>query len=541
VSAEVTKTGFGTIPTTGSGVPLDHKATPGVETQLPSGRARVVVLSGVGAGRTCVVDDQLQVGRGPESGLAVMSPEISRHHARIFRTGPREFSIEDQGSRNGTSVNGEQLGSTPRVLVFGDRIQLSTAAVLLFAHFDPAEERLLQAQKLQSLGQLASGVAHDVNNLVGAVLVNVQYLREMKHENPEVGPCLVDSEDALKRVVEMVRRLVDFSRRGRFESTPVALRQLVEQACGMMRHRSSTVDIAVEIPPSLHVLGDSTQLMQVLTNLCANALDAMPGGGRLFIQAQVLEVGLSGTTEAPNLRPGPYARLTVTDTGTGMTPDVLAHLFEPFFTTKPLGKGTGMGLATVHGIVNNHGGNISGRSQPGMGSEFVVYLPQARGMPTPPPLDALEGVVTDVGAATESWKLETEKFSRHPAPAHGEHVLLLVDDEAVVRRSAERLLSRVGGYEVVCASSGDEGIALYRSLQDRVAVVLLDVFMPGRNGLDTCRILKEINPTVRIVLTSGSIEPDQTGGLVGTPGVTFLAKPYDDGQLRTAIALAMMG
>jgi two-component system cell cycle sensor histidine kinase/response regulator CckA len=514
---------------------------------MPSDRARLVVLSGTGVGRTCVVSTEVVIGRGLDVGLTVASGEVSRQHARVFRTGAREFSIADLGSRNGTNVNGETLGAAARVLAFGDKIQVGGAAVLLFAHFDPAEERLVQAQKLQSLGQLASGVAHDVNNLVGSVLGNLQYIQDGVQGNKDLTNAVKDSEEALYRVVDMVRRLMDFSRRGSFESRPVPVLPLVTQASHVMNHKSRTrAAVDINVPPELHVLGDSTQLLQVMTNLCSNAMDALPQGGTVTVNASAVTVGEAGLAEAPNLPPGQFVRIAVVDHGTGMTPEVMARLFEPFFTTKPVGKGTGLGLATVHGIVNNHGGHVGVTSQLGKGTTFVVHLPMAQALDvgeTSPAPKWMQAFGPGGAGPRDPWAGETARVDAgtpQVASPTGP-LILVVDDEPLMRRSTQRMLSRMGSAEVVFASDGEEAIALYGSLQSRITLVLMDINMPGKNGLEACSAIRALNPGARVVLASGSVPMDYLGHWGRTPGVAFLRKPFDDKALQAAMAAALGG
>jgi len=490
--------------------------------ELPSDSARLVVLKGEGAGRSCVVMGEAVIGRNPDSQLAMTSGAASRRHARVFASAPREFSIEDLGSRNGTTVNGERLGPLPRVLAYGDKIEIG-GSVLLFGHFDPAEQQMLHAQKLQALGQLAGGIAHDINNLVGAVLANVEYLRTPGLPLQEREPCLADCQEALQRVVEMARRLVGFAGRGRCESRPVSISHLVDEAWRLTQHRRhANVGIQVVLPPDLSVLGDSTQLIQVMTNLFANAVDAMPDGGVVTVSGAGVLVDAEGPDAPPGLAAGHFVRLSVKDSGEGIPAHVLPHVFEPFFTTKPAGRGTGLGLATVHGIINNHGGQVTVASTPGVGSEFVMHLPSAwaPSVATESPLRA--------GARVKTSKPHAESGS----------VVLIVDDEPMVCRSAHRLVTLVGGFEVVTAACGEDALVIHQDLGDRIALTLLDLNMPGLGGAQTCREIKRLHPTARVVLTSGSSTEAEVLELVSLPEVQFIRKPHDVETLRPLLSAA---
>ncbi len=499
--------------------------------------AKLVVLHGSGAGRSAVVRDEVIIGRDSACAMSLVHGDVSRKHARVFRTGPKEFCVEDLGSSNGTTVNNLPVGGTPRPLVFGDRIRIGETTLLLFSNFDPEEERMLQAQRLQSLGQLASGVAHDVNNLVGAALANLDILQDLPNLSVDAAACISDSQAALSRVVEMVRRLLDFSRRGKVESRPVELEQLVRQGLRLMQHkRPQPVDVTITIPAHLAVLGDSTQLLQVITNLCTNALDAMPQGGRLEWTAAPLEVGEDGPPLAgPDLPPGRFVHISVRDSGSGMSPDVMNRVFEPFFTTKPVGQGTGMGLATVFGIVHNHGGHIGVVSTVGEGTCFNIFLPMA--LPPGATVSTQPGYPTDA-VTTDAWGMATTKVGRFVPAGQARPVILAVDDEPVLLRSTQRLLARMTQYDVMTAPNGELALDIYARTKDVIAVVLLDINMPGKNGLEVCAAMRALNPTARVVLTSGAELPDPS--VLQQPGISFLPKPYNEDALRAAVAAAVV-
>ncbi len=477
--------------------------------------AQLVVLVGHASGRRYVVGSQLVLGRGSGSPIELLDDGVSREHARVRRT-DAGYTLEDLGSRNGTFVNGERVTET--VLNFGDKIAVGSRTVLLFANRDRFDDQRNQAQKLQALGQLSGGIAHDFNNLLGVVLANTSHLQELQEQGPvedaRLRASLADIETASRRAVDLTRQLLAFARSGQRRQDAVSLATVVADAERLLRrtlHRS--IELVTTVEEDIAVVGDSSQLLQILMNLCINAGDAMPQGGRLHIElrrASHPEVDLEGTEL---LTHGDVASLRVLDEGVGMNAEVRSRVFEPFFTTKPRGKGTGLGLATVHAIVRDHGGHIRVESEPGRGAKFEVLMPCGASRP--------------------------EVNPRHTAGLGGRlrGLVLLADDESLIRTASRRVLEHVG-MEVIEACDGAQAVDLFSSNADRVDLVILDLDMPHLDGEQAFHRLHALAPNVPILISSGYIDAEREQ-LLQEAGVDgFLHKPYDSAALLKAVAAA---
>jgi two-component system cell cycle sensor histidine kinase/response regulator CckA len=402
------------------------------------------------------------------------------------------------------------------------------------------EEQLRQSQKMEALGRLASGIAHDFNNLLTAVTGNASLLLAGRPPSDPDRELLVVIEQAAWRAAELTQKLLGFARRSAPVLRTTDLRLCLDEVAAILRrtidprltlHVSSTADL-------WPVQADPGQMNQVLMNLCLNARDAMPTGGRILLEAEnvVLAEGQSLSTGA---RPGEFIRLRVRDTGPGIPPDVLPHLFEPFFTTKEAGKGTGLGLATVYGIVSQHhgwvecsstehaaartdarpsgrpasGGPHGVRNDPvGQGACFDVYLPRSAEAVSPLPAAAA------------------------PAAPGGTETILLADDDPLVRNLSREMLRRCG-YQVLLAEDGEQVAELYSREQQRIDLVVLNRKMPRLSWRETLARLLQINPQVRVLLTSGDTTESIEPGLKGVLG--FLAKPYRGEDLARAVRTAL--
>jgi CheY-like chemotaxis protein len=317
------------------------------------------------------------------------------------------------------------------------------------------------------------------------------------------------------RAAELVRQLLGFSRRSVLRRRPVNLRDEAEALLHILRRVTDPriqVDgrFAADLWP---VLGDAAQIGQVIMNLCLNARDAMPEGGRLFVQGDNVQLDAAAVRLRPGGRAGTFVRLRVTDTGHGMPPEVLAHLFEPFFTTKPPGKGTGLGLAMVFDIVEQHQGWIECESNVGVGTRFDVYLPVHVGEPAVTP-------------ATPA-----------PPAATGRGTILFADDEPAIRTLAREWLE-AGGYTVLLAQDGQEALDAYRARQGSIDLVILDLIMPRLSGRDAIAALKELDPHVRLLGTSGA-SVEQRAEFGAHEFAAFLAKPYTREDLLAAVQAAL--
>jgi PAS domain S-box-containing protein len=371
---------------------------------------------------------------------------------------------------------------------------------------------LRQSEKLSAIGQLAGGVAHDFNNQLTAVLGAAEELVESV-SSAQQREMARDILVAATRSAELTRKLLSFARRGQAQRMPVDVHALVAEVCAVLRRsidRRISVSTRLTAPAAV-VLGDSAELQNALLNLALNARDAMPAGGRLSIETQSAWISAEDSGTLFGLAPGRYLQVAVSDTGIGMPREVQARLFEPFFTTKPLGQGTGMGLASVYGAVRAHGGNISVYSEPGKGSSFRLYLPLAN-----------EGSAPRINSV-----------DRLPAltPKH----VLVVDDEALVREQFGRALRSLGN-TVDLAEGGEQALLRFRTTQKSYELVILDVVMPGLGGRETYAALRKLDPSVRVIVTSGFALDGDIQAILDEGARAFLQKPF----LRAALVRALL-
>jgi PAS domain S-box-containing protein len=365
------------------------------------------------------------------------------------------------------------------------------------------EAHLLRTQRLESVGRLASGIAHDLNNILSPMLMVPPLLREAI-KDPELLK-MVDLVDTnAQRGSNIIKQLLTFGRGMEGERMPVQLRSLVSEMAGIIRETfNKNIVTHQETPRDIWLVsGDATQLHQVLMNLCVNARDAMPEGGKLTLKLENQEFDESFARMTPGARAGRYVCLSVIDSGQGIAPEHLDKIFDPFFTTKELGKGTGLGLSTVLGIVQSHDGFIQVHSQPGHGTQFKIYLPAVDAVETQPVVDANQSL-----------------------PKGSGELVLVVDDEKSVRQVTRQLLER-NGYHVIEAAEGAEAITQYVANQKDVQVVITDLAMPIMDGPSLIRVLRRLNPKVRIMAMTGyqskaTLPPD-----LGVPAEVQLSKPF---------------
>jgi len=380
------------------------------------------------------------------------------------------------------------------------------------------EEQLRQAQKMEAIGQLAGGVAHDFNNLLTAILGNVSLLLGTKVSADPDYELLTATEQAAQRATDLTRQLLGFSRQTMLRLEPTNLGGSIQEIVAILRR---TIDprIAVEVQPDADlwtVQADPGQINQVLMNLCINARDAMPEGGRLVLQASNVIIDSADGRPQIDARPGEFVRLRVKDTGQGIPPEVRPRIFEPFFTTKGPGKGTGLGLAMVYGIVQQHQGWIECDSEVGRGTHFDIYLPRSQ---------------------QETVKAKAKSKPQVATSGRGSETILLVDDEVVIRNVGRAILQRQG-YKVLLAADGQEAVEVYQREQQWIGLVILDLTMPKLSGRDTLRQLLQLNPEVAVLLSSGYTADSVPE--VGTEGVLgFVNKPYRPQDLTQAVRSAL--
>jgi two-component system cell cycle sensor histidine kinase/response regulator CckA len=378
------------------------------------------------------------------------------------------------------------------------------------------QAQLVKAQKMEAVGQLAGGVAHDFNNLLGVIAGYSELLiRELPPDTRERKRA-EEIKRASDRAAALTRQLLAFSRRQLLQPKVLDLNEVVAEVEKMMRRLiSESIQIVTVATANLgKVRGDAGQIEQVIMNLAINARDAMPSGGRLVIETGNIELDETYVRTHPEARPGPHVMLAVSDTGHGMDAKTMARIFEPFFTTKEEGKGTGLGLATVYGIVHQSGGTVNVYSEPGRGTTFKVYLPRIEG-----------DVATEAGAAVVA------------APGGMETVLLVEDAEAL--RLLVRELLENAGYTVLDADSPDKALSMVDSMRGPIHLLLTDMVMPRMNGQELARRIAALKPEARVVFMSGY--SDQAMGDQGTlePGALFLQKPFTVDALLKIIRHAL--
>lgn len=367
-------------------------------------------------------------------------------------------------------------------------------------------EQLQQAQKLEAIGRLAGGVAHDFNNMLCAIMGYAELaLCDLTPEDP-LRSCLEEINKASTRAADLTRQLLTFSRRQVIAPKVINVRELIESLHSMLERLIGEHIIFRTVPKALgRIRADPGQIEQVVVNLVINARDAMPDGGELLVETTDLSLN-----DDPHAAPGECVMLAVSDTGCGMSPEIREQIFEPFFTTKELGQGTGLGLATVYDIVEQNGGRIEVDSEPGKGSCFKVYFPRV--------LDEPEPLVR----------------ASAPAPAGGHETLLVVEDEQMVRALAVTLLRR-RGYQVLPAGTAGDAIELAARHEGPIDLLLTDVVMPHMNGRELAERLAQLRPRIKVLYTSGYIDSVIAHQGVLEEGLQFVAKPYSITTLATRV------
>ncbi len=369
------------------------------------------------------------------------------------------------------------------------------------------QKQLTQAQKMEAIGTLAGGIAHDFNNLLQVVIGYSDLLLSDKQEDPGYAG-LKKIYEAGKKGADLVQKLLTLSRKAESELRPVNLNDEIIQAQGFLsRTIPKTIKIQAHLSDNLAaIMADSSQLGQILMNMAVNARDAMPDGGTLIFETANIELDQEYCSIHLEATPGSYVLLTVTDSGSGMDKETMSHIFEPFFTTKEKEKGTGLGLATVYGIVKQQGGFINCYSEPRLGTTFRAYFP------------AIE-------AKTNS-DIQTKK----PFIIGGSETILLVDDEHSVLEVGKNILSRLG-YDVITACDGKEALEIYKMETGRISLVILDVIMPEMDGKQCLVEILRFNPNARVLMSSGHSEHAPINGAQANGSKGFVGKPYNMAKL----------
>jgi signal transduction histidine kinase len=362
------------------------------------------------------------------------------------------------------------------------------------------EAQLLHAQKMEAIGTMAGGIGHDFNNLLMGIMGNVSLiLVDAAPSHPHYSE-LKNIEQCVQSGADLTRQLLGFAMGGKYEVIPTNLNEIIKKSSKMFNRTRKEITIHEKYETTLWpVEVDPGQLEQVLLNLYVNAWEATPGGGNLYLQTG--NVALNETEVKPyNVKQGNYVKTSITDTGVGIDEETRQRIFEPFFTTKKMGRGTGLGLASVYGIIKNHGGFIQVHSEKGKGTTFYIYLPAS----------------------------EKEIINEKKLPGRilkGTETVLLVDDENFIIDVGEKILNKMG-YTVLTAKSGKEAIEIYEKNKDGIDIVILDMIMPGMGGGETFDLLKKINHGIKILLSSGYSLDGQAAEILERGCSGFIQKPY---------------
>ena len=374
------------------------------------------------------------------------------------------------------------------------------------------QAQLLQAQKMEAIGTLAGGVAHDFNNIL-QVALGYSELILGEEDLPEVFRSDIRTiHESAKRGADLVLRLLTFSRKVENKPRPLNLNRRISEMRKMIeRTIPKMIDIQLLLGENLATINaDPTQMDQVIMNLAVNARDAMPQGGRLIFETANVVIDEEHAASRLDAKPGRHVLLRITDTGAGMDRETLEHIFEPFYTTKGVGEGTGLGLATVYGIVHQHAGHIRCQSEPGQGTTFEIYFPAL--------VSPEEGEQTKVRAM----------------PRGGSETILLVDDEQNIRDLGARILTKAG-YKVITSPTGKSALEEYGARGDEIALVLLDLIMPEMGGKECLEGLLSLNSSVKVVIASGYSPNVPTREALSAGAKGFVNKPYDIPELLGVI------
>ena len=419
-----------------------------------------------------------------------------------------ELFINDQYQLYRTTPLKDEKGQINRILSVAQNVteqrEAESERTLL-------KENLHQAQKMEAIGRLAGGVAHDFNNLLCAIIANISLANEELEESHPLYEVLKEVEIAADRATDLTKQLLTFSRKDVSLPRVVSLSKVIEKIHPMLE-RLIGEDIKLRTVPQDElglVFVDVSQMEQIVLNLAINGRDAMPDGGSLVIETADVELDSEYCSVHAGTKPGPHVMLAVSDTGQGMTPEVCEKVFEPFFTTKELGQGTGLGLSTVYGIVEQNGGRIEIYSEVGEGTSFKVYFPRNDGL-----IKQEQSVLPELRKGTET--------------------ILYVEDEDVVRRSTSKILKRLG-YQVISATSGEEALEIAESFNGTIDLLFTDVIMPQMNGRKLAERVRSLLPEIKVLFTSGyTYNVIEQHGVLEL-GYRFIAKPFNRNILADGI------
>ncbi len=425
-----------------------------------------------------------------ENAMSILNGRVPNHHLRVRILGSQQRKVD-------LEINSSPITHEGRVAVLISARDLTIHRQL--------ELQLQRAQKMEAIGTLAGGMAHEFKNILQLILGLTELLLSNKTDRHPDYLRLCRVLQSVERANQLTYQLLTFSRRIESALKQVNLNDLIEKILELLRSTlPKMIDIQLRLCPDLHpIKGDPAQVEQIIMNLCINARDAMPEGGQLTLTTENVAFDEIFCKNHLGAVPGVYARLSVSDTGSGMDRETQEHIFEPFFTTKEVGKGTGLGLAIVYGIVKNHGGYISCHSKCGQETTFLVHFPAVQKVP------GAQGL--NLPVSEEHWG--------------GNETLLLVDDEELILESARELLEPYG-YTVLTANQGEDAISLLDRKDFQVDLILLDLNMPGMGGEKCLEELRKSHPAVKILITSGYPVRGDRRKLVEEDASGFISKPY---------------
>ncbi len=429
---------------------------------------------------------------------AAVKTQISELQVLQGKIVEEELKVRNKSAQTFHTIKIPQMGKSGKISGICGFVRDITSVKQL-------EAQLLQAQKMEAVGTLAGGISHDFNNLLQAIIGYSQMLLMEENGASTAYPKLKAIGDAAQRASELTAQLLTFSRKVEIHPRPVNLNHIVHQVEKLLKRTiPKMIDIELHLAnPLLTVNVDPGQVEQVLLNIGVNARDAMPGGGCLVFETSNVSGAEAAHSRYLNNNAGEYVMLSVADNGQGMPGDILEHIFEPFYTTKEAGKGTGLGLAMVYGIIQNHGGRIFCESSPGKGTCFYIYFP---------------AINTEV--------VEVEKAAPISIKKGNGETILFIDDEEALRDLAGEFLADAG-YKAVLAENGEAGLAVYKEKTQSISVVILDLLMPGMGGKSCLQEILKINPKAKVIICSGHSPDDPDTDEILQKAICFLKKPYD--------------
>jgi two-component system, cell cycle sensor histidine kinase and response regulator CckA len=381
------------------------------------------------------------------------------------------------------------------------------------------QQRLLQAQKLESLGTLAGGIAHDFNNILSIIIAYASRIEQNLLNPGEISQSVDIINKASWRGAEIIKRILTFARKTETITKSVNINHAIEEVGKLLRETfPRTITITLELMPELpRINADYNQIHQAIINLCVNARDAMSDGGTITMRSLMVD-NVFVRERFPDAKKNPYIAISITDTGRGMNDETLARIFEPFFTTKEQGKGTGLGLAMVYGIIQNHDGFIDVESSLAKGTTFTLYLP----------------VSSDPDMGIEAL-LTVEKLS-----LKGKETILVVEDESMLTEYLKQILEG-DGYTVLTADDGNRAVEIYRANKNEIALVFSDMGLPGMNGWDAIKIMRQINPSLKVIFATGYLDPDLRNEISRAGVQEFMQKPYNPEEIQIKIREVLDG